>query len=377
MASIWIADKVTPANIINEKDARNWRQTPEGSDVRMSNLAAPLRALGEANNRVMGRHPKVHFHMPQPITDEDTTQADSTGADPLYRWLTSDYWANGRDYTVKFLVAPRTSGSGNAYAEYEGGAYSTPALNYTPATLQLCQHVREAQYTVNRGAATDSEQEEGISTYNGYTVLDVLVQDAELNTLDTTIHSHCTPATAKSTAPVVEGLIEDIRSTFHDARRYNMGQAFCWAAQGIAETPAAPGNATCMSVGSTTYVNVIDQGVTARDANSPGILVPAYLKGRGNITKAAGQTVRVDVRVLANSAAEGTVKFIGPNGSTEVTITAGGGLDWYSAGEHLDLSSNSNDLTDTATTRNKVDIHAKVASGVLYIYGIEAWYTYE
>lgn len=377
MASIWIKDKTTPANVIGTKDARNWRQTPEGTDVRMSNLAAPLRTLGEANNRVMGRHPKILFHLPQPILAPDTPQADSTGLNPLYRWVAPDYWANGRSYTVRFLVAPRTAGTGDAYADDEYGSDTTPSYNYTPGSLLLCQHVRESQFTVDRGAPADAETEHGIGTYNGYTVLDVIVQDDELDTLDTTLHSHCKPVSAKTAAPVVEGLIEDIRSTFHDARRYNMGQAFCWAAQGVSSTPAAPGNATCMSVSSTTYVNVIDQGVTARDANSPGILVPAHLKGRGNITKAAGQTVRVDVRVLANSAAEGTVKFIGPNGSTEVTITAGGGLDWYTASAHLDLSSNSNDLTDTATTRNKIDIHAKVASGTLYIYGLSGWYTYE
>lgn len=369
MPIYWTDDKFSPLDM--SKQARNWRQTPEGTDVRMANRADALAAVGEATNRTLGRHPAIHFHMPQPITSVDATQADATGAVPLYRWLRPDYWANGRSYDVRFLVAPRTSGTGNCYAEYEDGSYLTASVNTTVGSLQLCQDVRYAQYQVDRGATTSTEYPEGINTYNGFTILDMVVQDDQLDALDSTLHSVCDTSVAKTGNPVLAGLAEDIRSTFHDARRYNLGMAFCWAAQGVSATPGST-DATAIVVTSASLVNIIDQSVTTRDENTPGIMCPAYLKGRGVNT-----TVRVDVRVYAESSTDAIVRFTGPNGYAEVQVS--GGLDWY-AGEtqHIDLSSDSNDLTDVTTARNKIDIMASVtAGGTLYIYGLAGWYTYE
>ncbi len=81
MALVWIADSFKALDIGNR--VRNWRTTPEGTVVRASCQAKPLKEIGDSNNRLMGRHPKIHFHMPQPITAIDTTQADASGSNPL------------------------------------------------------------------------------------------------------------------------------------------------------------------------------------------------------------------------------------------------------------------------------------------------------
>lgn len=377
MAIIWTDDTFAPLNL--DKQARNWRQTLEGSNVRMANRAAPLVALAAGANRLAARHPAVAFHMPQPITSLYACQAYATTADPLYRWTRSDYWVNGRSYKSRFVSSPRTSGTGDCYATRDGGAATeiTAKHNLVASTSLIPSTTFDGQYTVERGASADAELDEGVSVFNGYQCLDVLIQDDEIDALDTSMHQYADLKLAKAGYPVLADLMAQIRATMHAARRYNMGMAFCWAGSAPPSYPSLTNHQAAV-VTSATYVNIIDQTVTARDADSPGILVPARYRGRGTQAKAAGQTVRVDVRVLALSADDGIVRFLGPLGNCDVQIVGGAGLAWTS-GEtgHLDLDSTSDDRTDETAARNKIDIHAKVDSGTLYIYGMAGWYVYE
>jgi len=269
------------------------------------------------------------------------------------------------------------------YAFRSAGALTeqTATHNTVVAAQEMPDDCFVGGYPVARGNESQTEDDDSVGVSDGYQVLDFLVQDDLLEYLDTSLHCYADPKLAKAGMPVLADLMEQVRATIHKARQYNLGMAFCWSALGTGAYPGST-NQYGVVVTSATDVNIIDQLVTARTETTPGIIVPAYLKGRGTTAKAAGQTVRVDVRVLARSVTEGTgsVTFEGPNGSATVTVAPGGALAWYGGGEtpiHIDLSSTSADHTDVTSARNKIDIFARVTSGTLYIYGLAGWYVYE
>jgi hypothetical protein len=328
--------------------------------------------------------------MPQPFLTATTTQADSTGLDPLYSALRDDRVENARNYDVRFLIVPRTTGTGDSYAKKEGSTEQTSLYNWVkPTALNLAGDVRYTDYQVARGAAARAEVEEGITTVNNFTVVDVAIVDESLNSLDTTLHDYADPSIGKTGQPILADALEGMRDVFHDQRKYNLPMGFCWAAQGESSTPGST-NATAIVVTSASYVNMIDTSVTSRTATSPGNLCPAYLAGQGppdnqRGTDLNGESVALHCRVLGipDGSNDCNIKFIGPthvaSNEVEITMTAGGILAWYGqsgGGSSIKLNTQSNDISDTTTARNKVDVHVKTAGGTAYIYGIATWYEY-
>ena len=158
---------------------------------------------------------------------------------------------------------------------------------------------------------------------------------------------------------------------------------FSWAAVGRTATPAASDH-TGLVITSGSYVNVFDQTITARTATSPGSVSLAYKCGVGRDDMEYGNKVKVQCSVLATKTAgdDGYVKFIGPDhiasNEVELTIAGGSGPSWsgYGSSSFIYLNSDSN-YDDTDTSRNKIDVHAKVDGGTLYIYGIRCYIVYD
>jgi len=376
-----------------EKLCRNYRQTGQGTDVPMGNKAAAIAALGQVNNRLLGRYGRPLFWMAQPILSPSTTQADSVGSDPnsLYIWRHHDGVPNARNHTVHFNAAYRAAGSGDAYAERAGGGPSTEETvktQITHATLDLCSHTYGCSYPVARGAAADADVTDGLITYNGFTALDVFVQDDMLKMLDTSLHDYADPSVAKTGKSVLaESCLEDVRRTFHSLRTENLPILFCWAAICPAAGYGTPASTLGTGIvideavnGTNTYANIMNTGLTTRTATSVGLPCPGYMMGVGPELEDAGRQVKVQCACYASSAtSNSTLKIIGPdtwaNNHAEILINGGAG--WYATDEIVYLDSHSQD-TDATTARNKLDFHGKIAGSgggtdKGYIYMVVGW----
>jgi len=357
---------------------KNWTQKASGAQARMGNRAVAMQQLAHAVNRALSRFPRIHASKAQPIA-----QADTAGSDPLYVWRIDDIVDNARSYTVTVLALPRATGSGSCYAGKYGGSEATPtadALYLSPALVD----VFEAEYQVTRGAVTDAEANDGISTYNGYTVLDVVVQDDEISSLDTALHQYCNPALAHCGEKVLADIAEQIRAAFHEQRTTNLPiWGWCGQAYGGSWATPAVSNHRAIVINSSTYVNVLDQSVTSRTATSPGCNHVVQYCGLGASDETIGKQLKCYCRVFAavdGGVSNGEVKFIGPThvASNDITIavTPGVAAAWYGNSSSYLYLNGSSTPTDTGTTRNKIDIHAKVATAptnTLYIYAIKRW----
>jgi len=354
---------------------KNWTQTPAGTDRRMANHASAIRNLATTLNRLLARYPRTMAWM----ATQPAYAYNGATANPLYYYRYRDNWVNGRTLVARLLVLPRESGTGDAYAENYGGSASneeTSVMNWTVTSANLFRDLRQAQFTIERGAASGGALQRGLSTYNNYTVIDFVLQDQALSDLDTASHDYVDPNLAKAGAEVLADLLEDVRAKFHTLRTENLSQAFCWMAQWPAGSPATPSSSdqTGLVTTSSTYVNILDQTVTARSATSPGFCCPAYAAGRGNVAISANQILNVMATAQGQApSGTGMVKFEGPLNSVEVTITAAAGVAWYDAASAIQLDTTVDD-DDATTARNKIDIFFKVAAGSLYLYGLNGWY---
>lgn len=347
------------------KLCRNWRQTLEASDVRMGNKAAAVAALASAVNRVLGRYPRVWAAMGWPLAVTDTT-----GSAPLIVLRRFDGAPNGTSFDTRVMSMPRTAGAGNCYLSRTGGG-STPSNNWSVSAPDKWADLVIDTYETNRGARANALTVETIGTYNGFTLLDIVIQDAELRALNSALHDLADPALAKTGGAVLADLIKQIRFVFHRLRAHNLTMDGLWCAQasgGLWQTPGST-NPTAVVVTSATFVNLIDQTITARSATSFGHSSPARHCGTGPEDETAGQQVPVMCWVYAHATAgNGTVRFEGPLGHVDITVTGGPGVAWYGGvASKVNLDSSVSD-TDITIARNKIDPMGKVASGTLYIY---------
>jgi hypothetical protein len=352
-----------------------------GDDARMMNRAQALVRLAQMLNHCLGRYPRVMF-----AQNMKQSEADSTGADPVYEWYYDDQVNNGRSSTISIVGFPRTAGAGNAYAaRYGGGATErTSYTTQTVAAVTLYTDTRGDSYAVARGAAAASEINEAVSTFNGYTITGLSVQDDDVgSSLDTSIHDYVVPEDAKKGAEVLDDLMEQIRAKLYALQTSNLSKIISWSAQRLAAGWQTPSTNTSVAGGiatnSATYVNVIDQSITARTATSPGLTGHVRNRGWGANDETNGTYVKVMVRVHGKTTGagglHGKVKFEGPIDSAEVTITNGAAQTWWGTG-YIHLDSTKAD-TDVTAARNKIDVFAKIDVGVtnevVYIYGLSAW----
>lgn len=358
--------------------AKNWTRAADGTQQRQTNRSDTLNGIAQRINHLLGLQPRTVFMQAYPIGT-----ADTGGKDPLHVFKYTDGCINGRTLRYRILAVPRTSGTGDAQAKRTGASDATGKANATYASVGFAdQFVHEISYA--RGNAPASEQERGISTFNGYTVLDVCVEDARITALDFATHDVCSVNLAPGQG-ILANALEHCRDKFHRARVNNLSTIASWAAIGNTTKPgAAPGDASGLRIDSTTLVNVLDQAVAARSGTSPGISAHALYCGRGPEWTTAGRKVKVLCRVYAekDSADAGTVRFIGPdfvaNNYTDIAVTGDAAAGWWgSASNYIYLDSMALDDA-TGTGRNKIDIHAKCASaGSLYLWALHAEHVWE
>lgn len=362
---------------------QNWAADYDGTEVAMGNHAAAAIAEAHAANHMFARHARPIFNYFCPIAG-----ANPTGLAPLLRWLYLDNKDNERSYTVNIIAVMPESVVNEWYAQQWSGATNYAAGNITAKSAQITNSVRRYQdlvalsFRVSRGAVTDAVVEDGLSTFDGCTILAVTVYEDVLAEIDTSIHTYCNPFLAKPGKQIVEGVVSDLRTKVHELRTTGLPIVFSWAAQGDTGTPAVPGAATGLHVTSTSYVNLFDQSEAARTAVTPGQCCQALYCGRGKRAIAGNGQTKVVFRVLANATTNnGVVKFEGSDNIasnlTEITVTGGGGLAWYGSDSNFIYLDTTVAVDNLTTAMNKIDALGKiVTSGDMFVYALRGWIIY-
>lgn len=367
----------TPVDV--EYGCRNWTPDLDGTERRLWNSAAAINGLVGVGNHLLGRSPRTSFCQYWPVG-----KCDTSGLNPLHRWRYNDNLDNGRTVVYRIIALTRATGAGDAKAYRTGdSATATPAANGTDLNAAFPSHVFYHEIRYSRGNPNNAEIAEGLSTQNGYTVLDVVAQDEELGFLDPNYHLFM-GGRATSGDPVVANLLENIRTNFHEHRRTCLPIVGSWAAVGTTTKPgAAPGDHTGLRIDSTSFVNVFDQTVTARTAYSEGISAHRQWAGVGAEDEDYGKRVKIVCAVYAekDSADAGVVRFIGPDhvasNSVDITVTGDAAAGWFGGSTNYVYLNPAAANTLETTARNKIDIHAKCTSaGQLYIWGIRLWEMY-
>lgn len=390
---------------------RNWyTETTTGSVLRMFCRAWPEWAIAHGINHLLGQHPRHIFSQVQTAT---TAYTSGTSSNPLYRWKYADTVFNGMDRVVRFIALPRTSGNATCYmgeSDEDGNEYSVSSLYPTnvasaswPSDLFYGEFTESARPQSGAApgdpAVRNAEVIDGLRVYNGFSLVDVSVEDKALDVLHDGLapgdlnHAHTDPDVAKQRNFVCSDMAEDIRDGMHEARRCNLGMALNWCATcsgGTWATPATTNQTGIVInagvVGDGNFVNVFDQSLTTRDENSIGISTHAYRCGIGDLTQTNGLKVTVVCEILAKIEAgvtEAKVKFIGPDhivgNETEISVISTTPAWVGSVANVVYLNPTVGD-DETGTGRNKIDIMGKCTAGggksKLFIYGIRGYLIY-
>lgn len=337
----------------------------------MGNKVAAVETLVNALNHILGHTPRVLFQM--------GWQGIAAVADPLAQWRFTDDAHNERTWRFLFEVKPPSSVSTASYGQRWGDTSTQTAghlvTNSAPAWPD--DYRADATNDYARGASSDAIGTHGVSTFDGYYPVDICVHSKPSGKLDAANELYCPPA-PMAYSEVLANIVEWIRAKFHDVRTTHLPMVSTYCAQqaGASDPVAADGgDVDGLLVTSTTYVNLFDSSVTSRTATSPGDLVHAQYNGRGNETKDDGKKVPCQIYVLYRVSGGGTgaFKVIGPdhvtgNNSENTTLTGSSAV-WTNLTDEIYLNAASDSTTDTSTARNKLDFHAKVTTGTLYIYG--------
>lgn len=362
---------------------QNWTADYDGTETPMGNRAVAPTSIAHAINHMLARHPRPLFSYFSPIG-----QADNGGMDPLLRWMHLDNFDNGRSYTVHIIAVMPESVVTAWYAQQWSGADFYDAGNITAKSAVVTNSVdryRDVVYLsfkVQRGAVTDATCEDGLSTFDGCTVLAVTVIEDVITELDTTIHTYCNPLLARQGKAIVADAVADVRAKLHERRSTGLPIVVNWSAQGDDGTPSVPGDQTGLHITSTSYVNLFDQSEVARTATSPGWCCSALWCGRGLRTATGNNKVKVVLRVLGEADSNnGMIYFEGSDNiasnSTEITITGAGGLGWYGSDSNFVYLDSSIAVDSLTTAMNKIDALGKViTSGNVYVYAIRGWVIY-
>ena len=361
------------ADIDADKLARDWIQDDVGTHREMGTKASAVATLADAFNHLAARQAPVVFDQIQlPET------ADQTGKVPLYDWRGPRRVDNARTYVVRIITQPRTLDSNaDAYAERMSTAVGeqTPPSNVGVASLNPYYDVRLEEYeTAERGSPADLATD-GISTYAGYTILDVVAQAPGLSKLTVGTHLYADPFSAKPEGQILASSLPDVAHAFHRLRTTQLARVMSWAAVGVTATPTSPGDHTCLAVNSAARVNLFDQAFNTRTATSPGATFYCYRGGVGREDQPPGLRIPISCRVFANATYDTNVCFQGPEhvvpNSINVLVPAGGAPAWHEAAGVIWGNPAAHENT-TSVNRNKVDAFSEgVASGVLRVYGVQ------
>lgn len=362
---------------------RNWTQDKTGAQRRMGNKATAIGSVRWAINHLAALQARTIFAQCQ-----TEANAENEGASTLYQWRQYYLSTNAKQRVIRMVLLPRVNaGSGAGQATTSGGAAS--ATNSTlVSSASWPENLTYSEMLDPEDAPDLDKSDETLSTTNGYTICDVVVQDRELDELDTDVDACVRSYLATAGEELLADQFEACRGAFHDIRSRNMGMEIFWAAAntptGYADwtTLSGEGDHRGMRVESLTYVNLLDQTHTARTADSPGINCPAYRCGIG---PDAYVWMRCSALGLAE-AADCYVKFEGPDSPVspnccELEIPTGT-VGWSEDDGAIVLNTEAAD-EDTTTERNKVDVSGKTADlgggtpAKMAIYGLAAEKVFE
>jgi len=380
-----MAGTITPpfmwSYVDGHKVAKNWTQDADGTHREMGTKAAAVAELSQAVNHLLARCPHVVFSKIQQWGDigEGTKS-------PLYSWVYPDRVDNGRTYKMHIISAPLVAAAAvNYYAERTGTIQgeSTSWHDANVASVNTCfDHYYDVVESAERGSITDADATDGLTIYNGYPVYDVAVQYDPISVLKDGTHTYSNPMLARKTKPVLADAIENVRARFHEVRQTQLPVAFSWTATDYNSSSEPPGGVAGIAVDSATPVNLFDQTVTSRNAITPGASFSAYCCGVGPETQDYGKRVPITVRVAARSDANANITFVGPGhiagNEVNIQITGGAAAQWYGDDSWYVYGNPLDDDTWTNVDRNKIDfLCAGVASGNVFVYGLQGWKLYE
>ncbi len=380
MANIKVFENWTTADI--SQAARPFIQDIDEAQRRQGNSGAILAKLGDYANHILRYSPRVIFSKMIPWG-----ASDHTGIDPLLVWKYFDGNENGRSLDVRVLFFPRYAGAGDAEIAQDtasdipsAGPITSFQRNQTFSSIDLYRSIESGFYKVSRGDANDAEIVDGLSSFNGLTVAGVIVQESKLSYLDSVNETYVPTGDLVKGEKVLSAGVTSLVDGIHACRKNQLPIVWSWCSLGNTATPSTS-DETGIHVTSATYVNAFDQTITTRTATSPGGCTNGWYCGIGNVNTGSGNQVKVMCRVLANATVgNGTVKFEGPDHAasnlTEITVTGGGGLDWYGDDTNFIYLNSESGWSDSTTARNKIDALLKVASDDLYVYGIRCWMVY-
>lgn len=338
---------------------RVWTQDQDGVQRRMTNRSKVWIIEAAALNHLEGRTPRLLFAQ---AWDAATVTACDSSPLMTARWI--DNKVNSRDRTVRVLALPRDSDvySTNVAADiYTNAASASNAV--FPEAANVPTFPTDAIYRtfkVAKGGSSNAVVTEKISATNGLPIIDICCQEDQVNTLDTALdHDLVFAYSATPGAPIVTGLLEDLRAKFH---RLRMGQnrlMCCFlglASGGTYSMLSATGAGGFYIVNQGSNVNLLDQTVTTKSATTPGMSMPGYRSGVG-LAVSTG-VIFYFLAMRGPVGGTSTITIIGPDhiapnqASVDVTATS---ATWYQCGP-VQLNTEATE-TDATNGRNKIDIH--------------------
>jgi hypothetical protein len=360
--------------------SRPWYKDATGAFRPMPAKAGAIGMLAAGGNYIGGRQPRLLFSQAR-----TPTQVSATGSDPLYVFSFDDVVENATSQTWRILAMPRSAGTGTAYAGKESSSEQTEDYTTAAITSNFPENVFYQQFTVDRagGWTAVEDIEQGLSTFNGYKILDIAIEENPRSFMTNGTDQVIPTPTPGSGREIIETDPNTIQDVIHAVRSTNLGMAFWYSSTCVSGTWATPGSTDSSAIvtTSTSFVNILDQTVSARTATSPGITAIVQYCGRGEygggtaLLDNDGASVRVKCRVFGASVSDDCeVKFIGSDhisgNEATATITAGGSGAWFDADDFIYLNSTVGG-DDATTARNKIDIHFKMNSaGTAYVYAL-------
>jgi len=383
-------ETVKPPNVFKpvviENIASSHKLESDGTYTPTPCKSSVMAALANGANHMASNTCRVIFSQSQ-----DPWDLDQVGADPLYRWRYDDGITNARAYRAGILTGQGTTSGGLRYAaRYGGGATEQTGKSWSLSSTTLGQFFPQKawhyDYLHTRTGAAPGEQEEGLSTFNGFLACDVCIQDVPRNMLIPGLDDYVPVPGPSIGAEVIEAYPETIRDVVHESRTTNLPIIMSWGAQltgtgGYAYPSSQSTRQGFRIIGAsyTSMANILDPSFSSNTSNSPGTSIVTHKKGRANVTS-NDHRLKVQCRVLAEcvGAASGTIRFEGQT-TTDLTIPVTGSPAWYGTGgsNYVYLQTNTGSFI-SGTPTDKLDVLAQIANptDIIYIWGIMAWAEY-
>lgn len=339
-----------------ERIACNWDTNLARTVIPTHKNLKTRNAIANSINHLSGFSPRTIFSR---VYDAWTVGYEYSGAAQIATWLFPDYWAPGTEHELRINgwigVSSEVEFSVNGSSDYVVSVESDASGD--PSRFDC---VLKFPNTV-----TNAEKSQYLSaTSANFWINSIVVQEVSQTTLDSANSAPGVYRLPKTDYPVLSAHIEECRDALHDiySNYYPLVYWFSSADEDTLDnwTSQQAGDEGWL-VTATSEKNIFDLSSTSRTISTPGVFIPAFGCGLG-----AGTTVRCHCRVRAKNynfggSDTGTVRFIGPNGSTTITLDAyDASFTWHGSTSNYITLNTDKDWNEATTAMNKIDILAKV-----------------